>query len=140
MKKICIKKKHISEPICHIHQGRPCFRFQLFTFCASPKFFKIKRYKTRKNIVVYGVFSWCFSSTYIKCLLDRDISMYYYSSTDKILNTLLITSADRPERNMFKRNIFKLENRKFLVYYVILVDTSKNNLRFWKITFDFFWT
>ena len=66
--------------------------------------------------------------------------MYYYSSTDKILNTLLVTSADRPKRNMFKRNIFKLENRKFLVYYVILVDTSKNNLRFWKITFDFFRT
>ena len=27
-----------------------------FTFFASPKFFKIKDYKTRKSIVVYGIF------------------------------------------------------------------------------------
>ena len=27
-----------------------------FTFCASPRFFKIKDNKTRKSIVVYGVF------------------------------------------------------------------------------------
>ena len=30
--------------------------FTFFTFYASPRFFKIKDYKTRKSIVVYGVF------------------------------------------------------------------------------------
>ena len=49
----------------------------------------------------------------------RHIFMYFYSSTDKILNILLITSADSLKRNMFKQNMFKPENRKFLVYYVI---------------------
>ena len=32
------------------------FVFSFFTFCASPRFFKIKDYKTRKSIVVYGIF------------------------------------------------------------------------------------
>ena len=47
--------------------------------------------------------------------------MYFYSSTDKILNILLITSSDTPKRNMFKQNMFKSENRKFPVYYVFFL-------------------
>ena len=30
--------------------------YSFSTFCASPRFFKIKDYKTRKNIVLYGVY------------------------------------------------------------------------------------
>ena len=91
--------------------------FSFSTFCASPRFFKIKDYKTRKRIVLNGVYLHD-NAIYIKFLLNRDIFMYFYSSTDKILNILLITSVDSPKRNMFKRNMFKPENRKFLVYYV----------------------
>ena len=35
-----------------------------------------------------------------------------------VIKMLLITSADSPKRNVFKRNMFKPENLKFLVYYV----------------------
>ena len=69
--------------------------------------------------------------------------MYFYSSTDKISNILLITHANTPEhqkRNMFKRNMFKPESRKFLLHYVIFADASKNNPPFWKIKVDFFLT
>ena len=51
--------------------------------------------------------------------------MYFYILTYKILNILLITSADTTKRNMFKRNMFTAENRKFLVYCVIFLCIRK---------------
>ena len=66
--------------------------------------------------------------------------MYFYSTTEKISNILLITPADTPEqrkRNMFKRNMFKPEISFVLCNFA---DASKNNLPFWKIKVDFFLT
>ena len=117
---ICIKK-NTRETICHIHHNRPCLRFQRFYILRISKILQDQRLQTKKKYCAQWCVSLrqCFSSIYIKFLLDRDIFMYFYSSTDKILNILLITSVDSPKRNMFKRNMFKPENRKFLVYYVI---------------------
>ena len=41
---------------------------------------------------------WCFGSLSIKFLLNGDIFMYFYSSKNKIMNILLITSGETPKK------------------------------------------
>ena len=51
-----VLKIDTSETICQIHHRDYVTVFSFFTFGASPRFFKIKDYKTRKSIVLYGVY------------------------------------------------------------------------------------
>ena len=64
-------------------------------------------------------------------MLNSAIFMYFYNSTEKTSNTLLITTPDKPKKTCFQIKYVQTRKRQR--------NVSKNESPFWKIIIDFTW-